>query len=229
MQPTFIPWAGYFNLMEQSNEFVFLNDVQLSKQSWQTRNRIIVSGKEHWLALPICHESISQKINDTQLANTSRWRKKTEKMFLQNYNNHPHFVDAYEIIDLIFNNLTLRLGLLNELVIGYIASKINITTHLHRSNELGIDGVRSMRLLDICKYFGAEEYLSPLGSADYLKLDQFEDKFLGEIRFQNYSAEYYPQKGIAQFISKLSIIDIIANLGWDGTRQYVISGNCDFS
>jgi hypothetical protein len=229
MQPTFLPWAGYFNLMVQSKEFVFLNDTQLSKQSWQTRNRIIVSGKEHWLSLPILHDRISQTINETQLANTLRWRKKTEQTFLQNYNNHPHFVAAYEIIDLLFSNLTLSLGRLNELIISYIATKINISTHIHRSSELEIDGVRSMRLLDICEHFNADEYLSPLGSADYLKLDQFEDNFVGRVRFNNYSAEYYPQKGTSQFISNLSIIDVVANLGWDGTRQYVISGNNDFS
>ena len=62
-----------------------------------------------------------------------------------------------------------------------------------------------------------------------MKLDQFEEKFLGELRFQNYSAEFYPQKGTEEFISKLSIIDIVANLGWNGTREYVISGNCDLS
>ena len=52
MQPTYLPWAGYFNLIEETDAFVFLDDVQFSYQSWQQRNRIVVGGQAHFSPCP---------------------------------------------------------------------------------------------------------------------------------------------------------------------------------
>ena len=53
MQPTYLPWAGYFNLISQVDRFVFLDDVQFEKQSWQTRNRILLQGEECLISVPV--------------------------------------------------------------------------------------------------------------------------------------------------------------------------------
>ena len=53
MQPSYLPWIGYFDLIQRSNVFVFLNDVQFSKQSWQVKNKINSQGKELVLTVPV--------------------------------------------------------------------------------------------------------------------------------------------------------------------------------
>ena len=65
-QPTFLPWLGYFDLIDQADVLVFLDDVQLDKRSWQTRNKIKLDQVEKWITIPILSKNLSkQKIKDT--------------------------------------------------------------------------------------------------------------------------------------------------------------------
>jgi hypothetical protein len=56
MQPTYFPWAGYFSLLGMVDVFVFLDDVQFVRGSWQNRNRVLVAGEEHWITFPVASE-----------------------------------------------------------------------------------------------------------------------------------------------------------------------------
>ncbi len=224
MQPTFLPWAGYFNLMAQVDDFVFLDDVQLEKQSWQTRNRLFMNGCVQWISLPVRHSNLSQTIHETEVLDTGRWCEKLARGFEQNYGKHPHYSVAREVLDLLTFQPGVKLSVLNETVIRYVAERLGITARLHRAGELGITGIRSARLIALCKHFDAKEYLSPVGSADYLSEDGFTAKVTATLRFQEYHPQPYHQKGSREFVSHLSIVDVIANLGWDGARQYIIKG-----
>lgn len=227
MQPTFLPWAGYFNLMSQVDEFVFLDDVQLEKQSWQTRNQLLMNGCPQWISLPLRHNKLSQSIKETEVLNLGRWGEKLAKGFKLNYGKHPHYAAARSIIDLLILDREVKLSKLNETVIRFVAEKLEITARLHRSGELDVKGARSTRLISLCEHFNAEEYLSPVGAADYLSEDGFTLKTKTKLRLQEYYPKNYPQKGSQDFFSHLSIVDVIANLGWDGAREYIIKGVVD--
>jgi WbqC-like protein family len=225
MQPTFLPWAGYFNLMAQAEDFIFLDDVQLEKQSWQTRNRLLMNGPQPiWINIPVIHERLTQKIVETRILNTVHWREKTERGFIQKYSKHPHFLDASEVIKLLTSHSGTQLSTLNEAVIRFIALRLGLTPRIHQASELGITGVRTKRLVSFCEHFNAKEYLSPKGSAAYLAEDGFETSTSTQLRFQDYQPSPYTQKGTKEFISHLSILDVLANLGWKKTRDYVING-----
>jgi len=222
MQPTFIPWAGYFELMLNSEEFVFLDDVQLEKQSWQTRNRLIINGKIHWLSVPVQHDNSKQLICDTKLLIDDIWRKKFLNSFLFNYKKHSFFDDAFEVFDYLINQSESKLSSFNINLIQFIKRRLNITSNTYLSSELAIGGNRTDRLISLCDHFNALEYLSPLGSLEYLQSDGFSNKTNTKLRFQNFSPIAYKQYGSAQFISHLSIIDVIANLGWLNTKKYLM-------
>ena len=64
MQPTYLPWSGFFNLISDVDVFVILDDVQFEKQSWQSRNRILQNGKELMLSIPIASQSHKTLIKD---------------------------------------------------------------------------------------------------------------------------------------------------------------------
>lgn len=224
MQPTFLPWAGYFNLMAQADDFVFLDDVQLEKQSWQTRNRLLMNGQVQWVGVPVRHEQLAQTIAETQVVDTARWREKLARGFAQNYGKHPHYAQAREVTDLLAGHPATGLAELNEAVIRLVAERLGLSPRVHRASELNVEGVRSGRLIALCERLGAAEYLSPAGSADYLAEDRFAEHAPARLRFQDYTPCPYAQKGAREFVSHLSILDVAACLGWKGARTYVKSG-----
>ena len=105
-----------------------------------------------------------------------------------------------------------------------MANQLGITTPLHRASELGVSGFRSDRLLAICRHFGAKEYLSPVGAATYLAEDGFAAHSSALLRYQNFQPRPYQQLGSEEFISHLSIVDVIANLGLAGAKEYLLKG-----
>lgn len=221
MQPTFLPWAGFFNLMSQVDDFVLLDDVQLEKQSWQTRNRLLIGGQVKWICVPVRHVSLSQTIAETQIADDARWRIKLARSVEQNYGKHAHYQDASEILELLVTNSSAGLSDLNEAVIRLVAKKLQIFPRLHRSSDLGVEGARSDRLANICRQLDAKEYLSPLGAALYLEEDGFAESGQVRLRFQDFPLSAYPQRTSPTFKSHLSIFDVVANLGWDESARYV--------
>jgi hypothetical protein len=221
MQPTFLPWAGYFHLIAQADNFVFLDDVQLEKQSWQTRNRLLIAGRTHWITVPVRHISLSQTIAETEVVDTTHWRDKLLRGFAMNYGRHPYYTSAREVIDYLVAQPSTQLAELNESTIRFIVSRLQLNTHLHRASENNVDGERTERLVKLCRHFGATEYLSPQGAAHYLEEDGFAIHSPAKLCLQEYTPQPYMQKGITDFQSHLSIIDVIANIGWDLTRNYV--------
>ena len=224
MQPTFLPWAGYFNLIAQADDFVFLDDVQLEKQSWQTRNRFLIAGAPHWITVPVRHTNLSQTIAETEVVDTTHWREKLARGFAMNYGRHPFYSNAREVIDSLVAQPSTRLAELNENTIRFMVSRLQLKARLHRASEIEADGDRSERLIALCRTFGAEEYLSPMGAAQYLEEDGFALHSPATLRFQDYVPKSYMQKGVTDFQSHLSILDVIANLGWDMTHEYVQEG-----
>ena len=76
MQPTYLPWLGYFDLIARSDIFVFLDDVQFSYRSWQQRNRILDLGKEKMLTVPVVRRGNRTNILDTVIDERQLWREK---------------------------------------------------------------------------------------------------------------------------------------------------------
>lgn len=224
MQPTVLPWAGYFNLIAQADDFVFLDDVQLERQSWQTRNRIIVSGSAHWISVPVRHVGLGQSIHRTMIDDSRPWARKLERSVEMNYRRHPYFPDAAEIVEWLTRGDGDSLAVRNEYLIKAVAARLGLAARFHRASESEVSGDRSDRLINLCRRFGAAEYLSPAGSAGYLEADRFAERSPAALRLQEFSPQPYPQAGLMKFISHLSIIDVVANLGWDGARRYVIHG-----
>ena len=79
MQPTFLPWLGYFNLIHRADTFVFLDDVQLDKRSWQTRNRLFTGQKANWVSCPIQKTKRDTLICNALISNDTKWKEKLIK------------------------------------------------------------------------------------------------------------------------------------------------------
>ena len=222
MQPTYLPWAGCFNLMAMADFFVFLDDVQFEKQSWQNRNRILLNGQPHWLTVPVKRNHLSDKIKDIIVDDQHNWRNKHLELLRHTYARHPYASEMLEHVSHSLKCSTSQLSNLNTSFIRSTAKLLNLNPNFVYSSELDIHGARSERLLKICNHLGCNRYLSPRGSADYLAEDAVFDNSNVELEFQNFDPQPYYQRGEPSFVSHLSIVDVLANLGKTLTREYVI-------
>ncbi len=220
MQPTYLPWTGYFNLISKVDTFVFLDDAQFQKGSWHNRNQINNNGSMQWITVPVKHERLKQKINET-LFSGEIWRTKHIKMIEQTYGRHDHMSDIASILEALESDQSDNLADLNINIIKMISKKLSIKTKFLKSSDLGIDGKRSDRLAEILAHIGATEYLSPVGAKQYLEEDLFEETSEVKLTFQDFHPQPYLQKNMNIFLSHLSILDLIANVGRKDSLSYI--------
>lgn len=221
MQPTYLPWTGYFNLIFQSDVFVFLDDVQYERGSWQNRNRILLNGQPHFLTVPSIRTQLSEQIKMVEIDAKKNWRSKHVKTIKQAYGKHP-YADSLEVFQkFILDTSLTKLVDLNIEIISAVASCLGMKKNFFRSSELGLDGQRTKRLILISQHFGCDEYLSPIGAKSYLIEDSCFETAPVSLRFQDFTPTSYCQWNQSGFVSHLSIVDVIANLGWEKTSQYV--------
>lgn len=210
MQPTYLPWIGYFSLINAVEHFVFLDDVQLSKQSWQTRNRIIQNGSALWLSLNVNSKN-DTLMKDAQFSNNF-WRAKHVRSIRQSYSNYSYFHELEDILHCIDNGSN-NLAEFNINLIKSIIHMLDIEVDFHVSSRLNVYGQRTDRLAYITKKLGCNTYVATAGSVDYMEEDGL--SAFGDISIEpfNYNIVPYNQKKISSFVPQLSIVDAIANCG----------------
>ena len=221
MQPHYFPWPGYFNLISKVNKFVFLDDVQFSKNSWQSRNQILVNGEKKLITLPTKQSVLKTNINQKSIDFSVNWQIKQSKTMIQNYAKCNYIDDLKELVK-FFNNLKFtNLSEFNIQLIKYISYKLKIETSFMIASTFNIKKRRTNRVVEILRILNAKEYLSPLGAKDYLQNDEFEKLTDTKLVINNYTCKPYSQIGNQEFVPRLSIIDLIANLGWNAASNYV--------
>jgi len=214
-QPTYLPWLGYFDLMDQVDTFVLLDSVQFEKQSWQQRNRIKTPSGVQWLTVPVKITGRStQLIRDVEIAEAD-FHLRHLNLIRDNYRIAPFYEMFFEPLAAILKEGARQgsLGAMNIELIKWIATSLGIGTPLVRSSTLAVEGKRAALNLAICKALGANAYYSAIGSADYLLEESgiFSDCGI-EIYFQNYIHPRYQQL-FPPFSEFASVIDLLFNAG----------------
>lgn len=222
MQPTYLPWSGYFNLMSCVDTFVLLDDVQFEKRSWQTRNRILLHGSECVLTVPVCKADRDTKIYDIRISNDSDWQRKHWLTLERAYGKSAHGTQLLAMLEPIFCSTAHTLiSELNQKIINVLHTHLGLSNKIILASDLKCGGVRSAHLIDILHKLGCSSYLSPRGSAQYLAEDLFTELTDVELIFQEFEPSIYPQYASNAFTSHLSIIDVIANIGIAGAQEYI--------
>jgi hypothetical protein len=221
MQPTYLPWAGYFGLMAAVDVFVSLDDVQFERRSWQSRNRILLHGKDHMLTVPVRKVARETPIHLIEINPEQDWRTHHLQVLTHAYGRHPYGPSVLDLIGEVFAAGHTRLADLNIALIKALAGHIGLSAAIVRASELGCGGQRSDHLAEICRAVGSVSYLSPGGSKDYMTEDQFEERHGIDVSFQHFEPTPYDQPGAAEFTSHLSIVDIIAHKGPKFAHDYI--------
>ncbi len=214
-QPTYLPWLGYFDLLDQVERFVLLDTVQFEKRSWQQRNRIKTPAGLQWLTIPVASRGRrEQRILDAEIQDAGFWRDHLRTIEV-NYRRAPFF-DQY------FDALSGRIRAESEprklcaFTIGllrWLAELMGIKTRTVRSSELPVQGKRTHLLGEICASLGASAYLSPLGSAEYLlsELKILTERGV-EPSFHHYDHPTYKQL-FPPFLPYACVLDLLFNEG----------------
>ncbi|HAZ10378.1 MAG TPA: hypothetical protein DCY56_04655 [Candidatus Omnitrophica bacterium] len=229
MQPTYLPWLGYFDIVDQVDKFVFLDDVQLVKRSWQTRNRIKTAQGELFLTIPI---KKATKRDDTLICNAvisedEPWKERHVRSIELAYKKAPYFDLTFPFIKKIIFNEEKKLSDYNIYIIKQIAAKLGLRTDFICSSELkGISGKKDARLVSICKYIGCDEYVAVQGSAAYIEKESPGGNFTKnnlKFLYHNYEHPAYDQIN-GNFISFMSVVDLFFNHGFDAGLAIIKNG-----
>lgn len=214
-QPTYLPWLGYFDLIDQVDAFVLLDTVQFEKQSWQQRNRIKTPLGLQWLTVPVVFRGrFGQEIQHVEIREPQFWRKHLRALEL-NYRRSPFFDRYFPDLSLLLASFmeSPLLVDLNIRLIEWLSEALGIHGRLLRSSHLAQPGKRSELLANICGSLGADTYLSPFGGAEYIlnEMQFFAAKHI-DICFQNYQHPAYRQQ-FGAFCPYASVIDLLFNEG----------------
>lgn len=218
-QPHYLPWIGYFEMINRVDTFVLLDDVQFIKREWKNRNRVRsgpATEDTRWLTVPTVKEDAMKTIAEVRISGHSDWVRDHLNAIQHAYRKAPFFDLWFEKISTKLNEFrSTTIGTLNIGLIQWLCEELGIKTELVLSSSLDVSGKKEQKLINICKKIGATAYLANNATATYTG-----DKDFGpnDIAFttQDYNHPHYDQYNKGKkipFISHLSIIDFLVNQG----------------
>ena len=210
MQPYFLPYIGYFHLINSVDEFVIYDNIQYTKKGWINRNKILVNSSDKIITLPIKKDSDYLDIKERVLANI--WEQEKIKMLnliKSSYKKSPYFNKVYPVISSIFEvpNTNLFEFLLNSLHL--LNSYLKIKTKITISSDINIDhSLKSTdKVIAICKEFNTTTYINAIGGQKLYNVKDFKNEGI-DLKFIKSSPLTYKQYD-NEFIPWLSIIDVL--------------------
>ena len=218
VQPHYLPWIGYFELIRNVDIFVILDDVQYVKREWKNRNKIRKSPSSNdykWISVPIKNEKKNLKINEVCIYDENNdWRNFHKDSISFVYGKAPNF-DEYkdEIFNIILNKQITSLLELNLKLIKKICEILSIKTPIVLSSDYMVEKKREFKLLEICKKLSCNTYYANNKTYEMVDKSVFTDSDV-KIIPQNYKHIKYKQlykNRELNWISHLSIIDYLFN------------------
>jgi|TARA_R110001592_G_scaffold14672_3_gene65390 hypothetical protein len=210
MQPYFLPYIGYFHLINSVDEFVIYDNIQYTKKGWINRNRILVNSNDKIITLPIKKDSDYLDVKDRVLADS--WGKEKIKilnLIKSSYKKAPYYNKILPVISSIFalpnNNLfDFILGSLHLL-----NSYLRIDTKITISSNVNIDHTLKGRdkVVAICKKLNANTYINAIGGQELYNIQDFKNEDLN-LKFIKSSPLNYKQYN-NEFIPWLSVLDVL--------------------
>lgn len=209
MQPYFVPYLGYWQLMNAVDQYVIYDDVNYIKGGWINRNRILSNGSAVYFNLPVVGASPNKLINEVQVNLNEKGMTKCLKTIQGCYLKAPYFEQVYPLIESIMlykeDNLAKFIKHSFEVICEYldIDTKFILSSELEKNNELKAQE----KVIHICKLLNADEYYNAIGGQELYSFDDFKANDI-KLSFVKTNIEEYKQLK-NEFIPGLSIIDIL--------------------
>jgi hypothetical protein len=213
-QPAYLPWLGYFDKIMSSEIFVYLDTVQFEKNSFTNRNKIKTPQGAVWLTVPVKIKGhIGKTMMEIEIDNSLDWRKKHLNAIFLNYKKALRFEACYAKLEILYENQYQLLAELCWEQLLFWLKELNITTKIVRSASLPIDAKKSDLVLELCRYYKADHYISGILGRNYLQEEDFARNGIA-VKFQEYQHPTYPQMW-GDFLQYMGILDF-----WMNTSEY---------
>jgi hypothetical protein len=219
MQPYFLPYIGYFQLMKATNIFVFYDDVNFIKQGWINRNRILLNGEDYLFTLELKGASSYKRINTIEIG---RNRNKLFRTFQHAYKKAPFYKTVLPILYSIFESSQINLSQFiidtHLILTSYLDLKIQFLISSQIEKEDKLKGQEM--LINICKKLGASEYINLIGGQDLYSKEDFANSRIN-LKFLNTKKIEYTQYE-NNFIPRLSIVDVMMFNSKEQISEYLM-------
>jgi hypothetical protein len=218
-QPNFTPWLGYFSKIAQSDVFIILDNVEYqvgNANSITNRVKIKTQNGELFFTIPI-RKSELKNINQQMIDWQQPWLKKQLKTLEMNYAKAPFKKEAFDFFHPLLNQSFDNLAAYNSNIIQSICNELKIETQIKMASTIeNISDDKNQRLIDLCKRFDCNIYLSGNGAKKYNDENLYNKQGV-EIIYTSFTHPVYPQLH-GEFNAGLSIIDAWMNCG----KNYLI-------
>ena len=225
MQPYFLPYIGYWQLLNAVDSYVIYDDVNYIKGGWINRNRILIDGEVKYFNVQLKEASPNKLINEVCVDCNEKIINKKLRTIENAYNKAPQFERVYPLIKNIMQCNESNLADFLTKSIVEICKYLNIDTKIIVSSELPKDNsVKGQaKVLDICQLLGASEYYNAIGGQELYSFEEFKSRGI-ELKFLKTEDVIYNQ-GKEHIASNLSILDVLMHNSVDKISEYLHSYN----
>ena len=219
LQSNYIPWKGYFDLINSVDEFILFDDMQYTRRDWRNRNKIKTANGLIWLTIPVqVKGKYYQKIKDTEISDVG-WQEDHWKSITYNYIRSKYFQDYKDIFESLYLNCQEKhLSKINYQFIVNICKILGISTKISWSMDYTITEGKTERLVSLCKQAEATEYISGPAAKEYINDDLFKQENI-KLSYVDYSS--YPEyhQLFPPFEHGVSVVDLIFNEGKNAKKH----------
>lgn len=214
LQSNYIPWKGYFDIINMVDEFILYDDMQYTRRDWRNRNKIIAGGTPQWLSIPVVKKGrFYQKINETRVMD-GRWVESHWKAIQYNYARAGYFSMYADQIRSIYEACREEeyLSRINYRFIREICAILGITTDITWSSDYTLADGKTERLVELVRSAGGDSYLSGPAAKDYIEMERFEEAGI-VLEWMDYSGYPVYSQLSKTFEHGVSVLDLIFNEG----------------
>lgn len=209
MQPYFLPYIGYFQLLNAVDKFVVLDDVNYINRGWVNRNRLLLNCAPHTFTVPLRGASVNRLICDIELMNEQSWREKLMSTIHHSYRLAPCYPKVSAMLEEIINFPSGKLDefLLNSIrkVVRYMSLEVEIINSSRVYNNAHLKGQE--RILDICSQEKSNIYINSIGGVNLYDRTSFVERGIQLLFLRSRQITY--AQGKVKHIPCLSILDVL--------------------
>lgn len=232
-QPNYLPWLGYFDLLDSVDHWVVLDNVQLARRSFTVRNRIRISNeKTSWLTVSLYKAPRSTHITDSRLVMEEPWWEDHARKIEAAYRSAPHFDAHFQKLQKMLAPVTddgednlaaynARQVLALAELIGVDVPEVSFASALVPE----LEGDAQDKILSLCECFSTTEYYNFSGgvNAGLYHAEAFQERGITLFRHA-FAHPVYPQPH-DDFLSHLSVVDALLCVGASKTRSLIREGS----
>ena len=224
LQPSYIPWRGYFDQIRRADVFVFYDDVQYDKHGWRNRNQIKTTQGKQWITIPVHSKGVTDGINikDVRIDWSKSWRKKHLNALTFAYSKAPFFESYQPWLESVFSREDEFLADFTISTTVELTRMLGITdTCFLRSSELpNLRGDKTDRVIDVLERVGATHYICGPSASSYMEPEKFDEAGI-PFEYMEYNYPEYPQLH-PPYDPFVTILDLLFMVG-ENALSYIVN------